>query len=482
MSRADPDRLTAARPLRRAANTAWVAGRAWRERGLPWWPAERLRGLQDARAAAAVDHAWRTVPWWRRALAEAGVRPGDVRGAADLARLPLLDSPTVRHNVEELTSRAFGPGEWQTFNTSGSESGVRRQVRWDAGYLLHGLVWAERDRLIVTALAGEPRLRSRLREALPPQGAPAALRRVLGDPADHQRLSIFPGHAEMRVMRVLWSEQTLVPAHPAHHHFVPAQAPFQAVLDRMNEIRPRIVFSFGSYAEHFLRRVADRGERLAAPRVWMTNSDHISEYARRLARERFGCTVYSVYSAMEAHRLGVQCERVDGYHLNTDAYAVRVVDRDGRDVPPGVEGDIVVSNLLNRAMPLFNYRIGDRGVLAASPCPCGRTLPLLASLEGRRSETVRLADGRELSSLALEGLFRAELRETLKAQVEQPEPGVVRWRVVPFSSADPTAIERSLVARAPAALGAGTRLEVETVDDIGYTPQGKFLRVAPAPR
>lgn len=490
--RRDPDRAAPATPddgrlipaslPRRVRNTAWLAALSWRERSLPWWPADRLRALQDERVGAAVEHAWRTVPWWRQAMDERGLRPADVGSADELGRLGLIDGAMVRAQVDAFTSSAFGDGERQTFHTSGSETGVRREIHWDAGYLLRGLAWAERDRVILARLAGEARLRSRLREALPGPRSERLLRGVLGDPADHQRLSIFPGHAEMRVMRVLWSEHALVPARPAHHHFMPAQAPFETVLSRMNEVRPRIVFSFGSYAEHFLRRLADTGVRVAAPKVWMTNSDHISDDARHLALERFGCRVYSVYSAMEAHRLGIQCERLDGYHLNLDAYVVRIVDQDGREVPAGTEGEIVVSNLLNRAMPLLNYRIGDRGVLAPEPCPCGRTLPLLARLEGRRSDTIRLPDGRVLSSLALEGLFRAELRPTLKAQIDQPAEGVVRWRVVPFTGADPDEVRRALLARAPEALGRSARLDVEIVDELPYTPGGKFLRVArPAP-
>jgi phenylacetate-CoA ligase len=87
---------------------------------------------------------------------------------------------------------------------------------------------------------------------------------------------------------------------------------------------------------------------------------------------------------MEAGTIGFQCERREGFHLNVDLCAVRIVDAEGRTVPPGTSGDIVISSLDNRATVLLNYRIGDRGTLSPQPCPCGRSLPLLASLEGRR--------------------------------------------------------------------------------------------------
>jgi phenylacetate-CoA ligase len=467
--------LEPAGPLRRVANTTWVAGLSWRERNLPRWPLDRLEALQGGRIHAIAAHAYRTVPFYRRAMDELGLAPATFRTPVDLAQLPLIDGEQLARRPEDFSSTSDGPGTYQTFHTSGSESGIRRAIRWDAGYLLRTLAWAERDRVTLTCLAGEDAMRGRVREAL----SRTRLQRLLGNSADHQRISIFPGHAEMRVMRKLWSEQTLIPARPAHHHFVPAQSAFSEVLESINSIRPRIAFSFGSFADQFFRRLADTGQELAAPRVWVITSDEMSEQAREIAEHRYGCRIFSVYSTMEAHRLGVQCERRQGFHLNIDAYAVRIVDRDGQDVGSGTSGEIVVSNLRNRAMVLLNYRLGDRGILDPEPCPCGRTLPLLARFEGRRSETVVLPDGTELSSLALEGLFRAELRPTLKARAEQPRPGSLRWLIVPFQSADPEAIRQAIVRRGSEVLGE-TDLEVEVVPDIPSSASGKFSRVVGA--
>jgi phenylacetate-CoA ligase len=125
---------------------------------------------------------------------------------------------------------------------------------------------------------------------------------------------------------------------------------------------------------------------------------------------------------------------------------------------------------------LLNYRIGDRGVIDPRPCPCGRTLPLLASFEGRRSEMIALPDGREISSLVLESMFRAELRSTLRAQIQQLGPGRLRWRVVPARSADPAALRRAFVERAARSLGPGVSLTVQFADAIATTREGKLVR------
>src|SRR5262249_47382428 len=166
----------------------------------------------------------------------------------------------------------------------------------------------------------------------------------------------------------------------------------------------------------------------------------------------------------------------NGLPLNIDFWGGRMVDDDGRDVPSGEAGNIVISALDNRGMALLNYSLGDRAALSTEPCPCGRTLPLLARLEGRRSEVVRLGDGRELSSLTLEGLFGTALRQTIQAQISQRAQGCLHWRIVPFPNADRDALRLAFLARGRRVLGAETTLTVEFVDTIPRTAAGKFVR------
>jgi phenylacetate-CoA ligase len=268
-----------------------------------------------------------------------------------------------------------------------------------------------------------------------------------------------------------------------HYHHLPPSVPFGVAAAHMQAIRPRVVFSFGSWVDHFARFLEASGTRIPMPRLWVYMSDRLSPEGRELV-ERRGCVVDSVYGAIEAGTIGFQCEERNGFHLNVDLCALRVIDGNGRDVPPGEPGDVVISALDNRAMALLNYSLGDRAVLSRDRCPCGRTLPLLERLEGRRSEVVRLADGRELSSLTLEALFGAELRRTIQAQIDQQTPGRLHWRIVPFSDADRGALRDALLARGRRVLGAGTTLTVEFVEHIPRTAAGKFIRsvvAAPAP-
>lgn len=303
----------------------------------------------------------------------------------------------------------------------------------------------------------------------------------IADTAGHQRLLILPADFSNRTLRAVNSERTAIPPRPIHYHHLPPTVPLEVTAAHLRALRPRVVFSFGSYAEQFFRFVEATRTECPLPRVWVYLGDTLSDEGRATG-ERLGTVAVSTYAAIETGPIGFQCEFCRGFHLNVDLCMVRVVDEAGTVVPPGRVGDVVVSALDNRAMVLLNYRIGDRAALGAEECGCGRTLPLLAQLDGRRSELITLGDGREISSLTCEALFAPELRRTLQAQLVQLAPGHLRWRLVPAPDVDRAELADAVRARARRVLGGSTQLEIEFVAQIARTSVGKFVRTLRAER
>jgi phenylacetate-CoA ligase len=456
---------------RRAIRTAQLGAMIARERRLPWGRPERLERIQAARVREIVAHAYESVPYYREAMDARGLRPADFRDVRDLSRLPVLTSDELRADVERFTSTRIPVEERDLHRTSGTVGDARGLVYWDRDFMHRTLVTAERDRAVISALAGERRGPAALREMLSGGMSDRPSRMRLADPAaGHQRISIFPSDFTVRRMRARWNEETLIPRRSAHHHYLHAFTTPDEAAARFEEVRPRVVFSFGSYADQFLRYADARGD-VFLPMLWVIGGDCVTGEGRALAA-RLGVALLSVYSAVETDRLGFQCERLGGHHLNTDICHVRIADGDGRDLPLGESGDVIVSNLLNRATVVLNYRIGDRGTLDPAPCPCGRTLPLLASFDGRVTEHVRLRDGREVSAMTLHAMFGRQLFGSLKTQVTQRAPGQLRWRVVPRPDADAAALRAAVIERAREVLP-DDDVDVELVDDIERTERGK---------
>ena len=438
---------------RRLINTGHMAALAVVERRVPFWPLERIQQRQDRRLQSIVRHAYETVPYYRRTMDEIGLRPGDFQTVADLAKLPLLNDATVRQDPDQFASSSYDDRTRRTYLSSGSLSHVRKKIYWDDASILCTVARSERDRAVLAKLSGRVWRRRQLL-IMPPTGIGVA---IIG-----------------RTDAQTWAR------HLVRRYDLSAEEPFEALVARLNDVRPHVVISYGSYADHFFRYLADGDVGVALPCVWRYGGDTLSPGGRELIEGTFGCPVLSTYQTVEMGRIGFQCEQRQGFHLNIDLCAVRVVDGDGCDLPPGEDGEIVTSNLHNRAMVLLNQRLGDWGALAGKPCPCGRTLPLLERLHGRKSEAIALGDGRIVSSLTVNSIFRQELRTSFKSQIVHSAPGHIRWRIVPFAGIDRDDLRSAVIARGKEALGEDVRVEVEFVADIPPTPAGKYPLVVTA--
>jgi phenylacetate-CoA ligase len=435
----------------RLLNTARVAALARRERTLPFWSPERIARRQTQRVRAIVEHAYTSVPFYTESMRERRLTPRDIRSADDLALLPLIDSAIVRADERRFLSSHVPPSARRALMTSGSHNGHRGETWWDNDALLQKLAYLERDRAVIG--------------------------RLLGRMTGHRQLYLLPHGAQSFILRDWWTEWTVTPKRLATRIVEPAESSYEQILARVRAERADVVYSYGSLAEHFAQWLAVRGDRLDTPRVWCYGGDGMSEPARALLERQTGTLVYSTYQSSETGRLGFECERRSGWHLNVDLCAVRIVDADGATLPDESEGEVVVSNLHNRASVLLNFRLGDRAVMAGTPCGCGRGLPVLRALLGRHTEVVHLADGRALSGLVLQATCMDALAGALASQLVPESAGHATLRVVTAPGVDIAEMERRVHAVIDERFGDGLSISIEPVSSLATSASGKFARV-----
>lgn len=193
---------------------------------------------------------------------------------------------------------------------------------------------------------------------------------------------------------------------------------------------------------------------------------------RSLIEEQLGIAVFSFYQAAEALRIAFQCEQRQGLHVSIDQVAVRAIDSNGRDVEPGGSGEIVISNLVNRATVLLNYRLGDAVTLGHGPCPCGRSLPMLARVEGRADDLLLLPDGSSVHALGVLNGLQA-VPGVVQIQVIQEELRRFRLLVVCDDSAHSASADAPLRSAFALRLGEDAKLDIEHVPTIPPDSGGK---------
>jgi phenylacetate-CoA ligase len=260
------------------------------------------------------------------------------------------------------------------------------------------------------------------------------------------------------------------------HHLSSGNAP--AIAGALRSFRPRYVLGYPSSVAYFARVALELGLELPPVELFLSNAEPLSGQQREVIGAAFGCAVRDTYGMGEMAAAASECE-AGTMHAWPDAGVVEVLTDEGTvSAEPGARGRLLLTGLLNEAMPLIRYEIGDRGTVPTpSACGCGRSLPELGPIEGRSADVLVTPDGRRVFWInpVFAGLPVAE------SQVEQAETGRVLVRVVPAPGWDPGAAT-TLATRLGERLGR-TAVDVELVERIPRDPSGKFRpvisRIAP---
>jgi phenylacetate-CoA ligase len=229
-----------------------------------------------------------------------------------------------------------------------------------------------------------------------------------------------------------------------------------------------------AYSHYILARMmAEAGVTLDyEPDALVLSSEKLTPEMKVVIRQAFRARAYEEYGATENCMLATECEH-GSLHVHPDFGIIEIVDAQGKPVPPGVEGRILCTALQNEAQPLVRYEIGDLGVWAGSPCPCGRNhLPVLKEVVGRVEDVVVGPDGRQM--VRFHGIF-IDLPHVLEGQVIQEAPDQFTVKVVTRDGFGP-AEEGTIRKRFAQRLGM-VSVEIHRVHEIPRTARGKFRAV-----
>jgi phenylacetate-CoA ligase len=433
----------------------WNAFLLWHSRGehkLPYLPLEKIIAIQNRRVRSIVRHAYETVPYYKRAMDESGLKPEDFRTAEDLSKLPLLTSDHYSDDPQQFLSRS-------------------RYIR-NSGLGIHS-----------TGTTGMPRVIYHNKKAMfLNQAAGQRQREVLshwtGGKLGYREMTIcIPGGGNPLQVRRFFAGQSWIPKSiDLERDFLYIGTPYEESWRRLNAFKPDVILGTGSYIGYLFRWAHERNLQIHRPRAVWYGADAMPDFDRRLLEEELCVPVVSTYQTVESRRLAFQCERREGFHICLDLAAVRIVDARGNTLGPGGRGEIVISNLINRATVLLNYKLGDIVTLGSSPCTCGRTLPVLEKIDGRSGDWILSPDGEKLHFYNFIGPLQ-NVPGVVQVQLIQKEVSRFHILVVKHKGADWPAARDGLNGVMRAVLGDGISLEVEQVNAIPYGPGGKIRPV-----
>jgi phenylacetate-coenzyme A ligase PaaK-like adenylate-forming protein len=160
----------------------------------------------------------------------------------------------------------------------------------------------------------------------------------------------------------------------------------------IRDLRPEVLCCTPSYAVRLGEALGEAGipRDEVSLRVGIFGAEPWSEAMRAQIEAVLPLKALDIYGLSEIIGPGVSCECVEaqaGLHVNSDHFLVEVVDpASGRPLGPGQRGELVFTTLTKEAMPVLRYRTGDLAALDPSPCACGRTLPRMSKVTGRKDD------------------------------------------------------------------------------------------------
>jgi phenylacetate-CoA ligase len=342
---------------------------------------EDLEQLQLERLQATINRVYKNVTFYRRKFHDLGIIPENVRSLGDLTRLPF----TIRDDMQLNYPYGMFAVPLREVVRIHSSSGTTSKPLV-VGYTRHDIrIWAN---LVA-------------------------------------RLLISAGVTHDDVVQIAFRYGLFTGAFGIHYG---AEAIGASVIPTgtgntdkqimiMQDYKTTALVCTPSYA----LVLADRMERLGMEpkgmslRVGVFGGEPWSEKMRNMIEDRLAITATDNYGLSEVIGPGIagECSCKCGLHIFEDAFIPEIIDpHTGSVLPPGQEGELVLTTITKEAFPIIRYRTGDVTSLDFSKCACGRTLV-------RMKRTMRRTD----DMLIVKGvnIFPSQIHEIICA-VSEGEP------------------------------------------------------------
>lgn len=315
----------------------------------------QIEGLQHHRLKSIVASALKT-PFYQKRLLRAGIQsPDDLRSLADIQKIPFTVKDDLRQNFP-TGLLAVDMEEVVRIHSSSGTTGIPTVIYLTAEDLN---TWTDLLARSITA-AGCTR-----RDIFQNMMSYGLFTGGLGLHYGAERVGM-----------------TVIPVGGGNT---------QRQVQLMKDFKTTVLHVTPSYLLHIHTRLGEFGVKASDLhlRKAFLGAEPYSENTRLKLQELYGIDAYNSYglSEMNGPSVAFECVYKKDMHLWEDAYLVEIIDpATGQRVPDGQPGEVVLTNLVRRAMPLMRYRTRDLAFLHTEPCPCGRTHRRLSRIQGRTDD------------------------------------------------------------------------------------------------
>jgi len=408
-----------------------------------WYPTERLLNEQWTRLKNLLDYVYEDIPYYRNLFRERGIEPGDIKTRDDLKAIPPLTKADIRRNFENLQANEGGLVEMS--RTSGSTGEPLMVVRDRTSYGYHR--------------ANMFRLRRWFNSDI---GSFEATFRIFSYPFWERQKTRMKDSV---LNRIRIDEKDL------------SDKNMRGFYRRLEKAKPDIFYGFPSLMIRFAKFMINNGiePNLFTLKAIIATSEMLFPAQKEVLENFFDAPVVNEYGCTETGIVAIECP-AGGWHVPVESCLVEVIPADDLDVDEGI-GRLIVTDLMNRAMPFIRYDVGDLARIGEGTCSCGRGLPTIEGVVGRVGRIIDLPGGGTIHSFIFFNIFKkAEIvaeKSVREFQVRYTRPNRFEFLIVPDENFNDDVLAY-IRKRVDDALGEGCVSEFKMMDEIIPSSNGKF--------
>jgi phenylacetate-CoA ligase len=331
-----------------------------------YWPVEKIKDYQFQKVKHLLIESYLGIPFYRQLFDDLKFNPYlDFNTITDLSKLPILSKEFAKANKELLVNKKYIKNSIK-FKTSGS-TGVPFEilVHPDQWIMEQGVVWRHwkwggynfRDSLAM------------IRSYVPPN--------------------------EFKLWRTN-KVTNFTYFSPFHLNDENMTKYLEVMIAKKITVLRGYPSSIASLAAFVLRT----NHTIPAIKLVLTASEVLTNKDRDLIETAFAAKVSNHYGLAEQIVMMGDCEKHEGLH-NYDEYGyLELLETDNPKIKR-----IIGTNLHNLTTPLIRYDTGDLAILADSPCSCGRSLPIIKNIIGRKDAVIKTIEGYEIPTTNFYTMF-----------------------------------------------------------------------------
>lgn len=406
-----------------------------------YWTREQWTEYHNAHIPALIEQAYNNVPFYKQWLDAAEVKPEEIRTVDDLDKIPIVRKADLIAHADEF--RATNASEYAMIHHhTGGTTGT--PCAYDMDRYSWALNWAVKMRTFEWG----------------------------GYRYGVDELGVMAGGSLIPGKKGGWKNRLW--RYINNYYSIPISHLTEELLEQhykyLKNHHVRFMRGYPSALTVLVEYVREHHGTLPMQAVF-TTAEMLLPHQRKLMEEVFQCKLFDTYGCGDGMGGATECDAHGEFHVCEECSIMQIVDKNGKEVHDGEEGEIVLTALYNYGFPFIRYAPGDMAVKSERVCACGRETKMIRVLNGRSSDNFKLANGKILNGLSLP--FEELTEEVAQFQVVQVATDKVELLIVPKIHDLAPKREEALRKLLEYHCGEGISVEVKVVNEIEVPYSGK---------